>query len=63
VHVVAAIWHSVRIHNVIWVMLSGKQHAVDKNVNLQPSRWFFLMLTIILLLLYWWQGQPLSALL
>ncbi len=63
VHVVAAIWHSVRIHNVIWVMLSGKQHAVDKNVNLQPSRWFFLMLTIILLLLYWWQGKPLSALL
>ncbi|MDP5189906.1 cytochrome b/b6 domain-containing protein [Rheinheimera baltica] len=63
IHVVAAVWHSLRVHNVILTMITGKDSGVSEEIVLKKNRWFFLLLTAILVLLYWWQGAALVALL
>jgi len=62
VHIIAACWHSFRIHNVILTMLSGKDTVVSANIKFKHSGWFFLLFIALLLLLYWWQGSKLIAL-
>lgn len=64
VHVVAALWHSIRLHNVLWVMLSGKDsQAAGVPPRLKHSGWFFLLVALLLTALYYWQGAKLMALL
>lgn len=64
VHVVAALWHSIRLHNVLWVMLSGKDRQTGEvPPKLKHSGWFFLLLALLLTALYYWQGAKLMALL
>ncbi|MDX1392133.1 MAG: cytochrome b/b6 domain-containing protein [Rheinheimera sp.] len=63
-HIVAAIWHSLRVHNVLAVMLTGKARLPDAKAPTLRSSWpFFLLLALLLGLLYWWQGAALLALL
>lgn len=64
VHTVAAVWHSVRVHNVLLVMFSGKDHKAQSTaLQLKNSAWFFLLFAALLALLYYWQGSKLVALL
>ncbi|WP_166835941.1 cytochrome b/b6 domain-containing protein [Rheinheimera pleomorphica] len=64
VHIVAALWHSVRVHNVLWLMLSGKaHHSTALKIKLKNSIWFFLLFALLLTVLYYWQGAALMALL
>ncbi len=63
VHVVAALWHSLRVHNVLAVMCTGTDKTVTAEVEFKHSGWFFLLLAALLALLYWWQGGKLLALL
>lgn len=63
VHIVAAIWHSLRVHNVIAVMITGKDHIVGAKQRIRHSGWYFLGVAILLLVLYLWQGKALLALL
>jgi cytochrome b len=68
VHVLAAVWHSIRVHNVIALMISGKESKEDVVNNVaerqaingfRHSGWFFLLLALLLAGLYFWQGQRL----
>ncbi|CAM3861656.1 cytochrome b/b6 domain-containing protein [Rheinheimera salexigens] len=71
VHVIAAVWHSVAVHNVIAVMITGKDQADVKSIGdkasnkpatgFRHSGWFFLLLALLLVALYFWQGQRLMA--
>lgn len=64
VHIVAALWHSVRVHNVLAVMLTGKDKvSADQQVALRSSVLFFVLFAVLLALLYWWQGGKLLVLL
>ncbi|GAB2915604.1 cytochrome b/b6 domain-containing protein [Rheinheimera gaetbuli] len=63
VHVVAALWHSVRVHNVLTALFTGKDKVAQQAVNLRHSGWFFLLFVALLVLLYYWQGSKLMALL
>ncbi|MDP2714023.1 cytochrome b/b6 domain-containing protein [Rheinheimera sp.] len=64
VHIAAALWHSVRVHNVLLVMFSGKDHKAQSTpLQLKNSAWFFLLFAALLALLYYWQGNKLMALL
>ena len=63
VHIVAALWHSVRVHNVLTALFSGKDKTVQQTVKLKHSGWFFLLFGALLVLLYLWQGHKLMALL
>jgi cytochrome b len=64
VHIVAALWHSLRLHNVLWVMLSGKDKLHSSETpQLKNTLWFFLLLALLLTALYFWQGAKLMALL
>ncbi|HEX5793545.1 MAG TPA: cytochrome b/b6 domain-containing protein [Rheinheimera sp.] len=64
VHIVAALWHSVRVHNVLAVMLTGKDKvSAGQQVSLRSSVLFFVLFAVLLALLYWWQGGKLLALL
>mgnify|MGYP006146216903 CR=1 FL=1 len=64
VHIVAALWHSFSVHNVLAVMITGtdKQSAVPQQ-SLRHSVWFFILFAGLLALLYFWQGHKLVALL
>ena len=62
VHIVAALWHTLRVHNVIGMMITGNDNA-QKPAQLKHSGWFFALLAVLLLVLYFWQGQSLMALL
>uniref|UniRef100_A0A486XU78 Cytochrome b n=1 Tax=Rheinheimera sp. BAL341 TaxID=1708203 RepID=A0A486XU78_9GAMM len=63
VHIAAALWHSLRVHNVIKVMLTGMDVQQDKPQQLKNSSLFFVIFAAMLTLLYWWQGGKLVALL
>lgn len=72
VHVLAALWHSIRVHNVIALMLTGKEdkrlletkETVQQTaMGLRHSGWFFFVLVLLLIGLYFWQGQRLISLL
>ena len=63
VHVVAAVWHSVRVHNVIKVMFTGKDAYPVKPLQIKNSLMFFVVFALLLALLYWWQGGKLMTLL
>lgn len=64
VHILAALWHSVRVHNVLLVMFSGKDNKAQSTpLQLKNSVWFFLLFAALLALLYYWQGSRLMALL
>ena len=64
VHIVAALWHSVRVHNVLQVMLSGYDAGVKASQpKLKNVSGFFLLLAALLIALYYWQGEKLMALL
>ncbi len=64
VHVLAALWHSVRVHNVLRVMFTGKDdNAGNTALRLKNSGWFFALFALLLVLLYYWQGSKLMALL
>ncbi|MDX5407341.1 MAG: cytochrome b/b6 domain-containing protein [Chromatiaceae bacterium] len=64
VHVVAALWHSIRLHNVLWAMLTGKdRHISEAHPKLKHSGWYFLLVALLLTALYFWQGTKLMALL
>ena len=64
VHIIAALWHSFRVHNVLAVMITGadKQLAAPQQ-RLRHSMWFFILFSALLVLLYFWQGHKLMALL
>lgn len=63
IHIIAAIWHSLRVHNVIKIMLTGKDKAAKPTIEpiegFVHSGWFFLLLALLLVGLYFWQGQRL----
>lgn len=63
-HVAAAFWHSVRVHNVLWPMFSGKDklHKTPPP-QLRNSMMFFIWLLILLTGLYFWHGWRILALL
>ncbi|MEH8021377.1 cytochrome b/b6 domain-containing protein [Rheinheimera metallidurans] len=61
VHVFAALWHSARVHNVIWPLLTGKDKPLNKGIKLKNSAAFFVLFVFMLALLYWWQGSKLMA--
>ena len=64
VHIVAALWHSVRVHNVLQVMLSGYDTGGKASQpKLKNVSGFFLLLAALLIALYYWQGEKLMALL
>ncbi|MBZ9612081.1 cytochrome b/b6 domain-containing protein [Rheinheimera maricola] len=63
VHVVAALWHSFRVHNVLTALFTGKDKTAVHAVTLRHSGWFFLLFAALLALLYYWQGSKLMALL
>ncbi|HSG51237.1 MAG TPA: cytochrome b/b6 domain-containing protein [Rheinheimera sp.] len=63
VHIVAAIWHSIRVHNVIGTMLTGKDTAFDKPELLRSSWPYFVVVAVVMFGLYFWQGHKLVALL
>lgn len=63
VHIAAALWHSLRVHNVLTALFSGKDKTAPHAVKLQHSGWFFLLFGALLVLLYYWQGHKLMALL
>ena len=65
VHVIAAVWHSLRVHNVIAVMITGKDTQSKNDAGSEPvsgfvhSGWFFLIVALLLVGFYFWQGQSL----
>lgn len=61
-HIVAAIWHSIRVHNVIKLMFTGKESAQSEGKAFKHSGWFFLLFTVLLIVFYSWQGASLMAL-
>lgn len=65
VHIIAAIWHSWRHHNVIMGMLHGKLPAAkDVNVPAPKTGWsFFVLVVLFWLAFYWWQGADLIRML
>lgn len=64
VHVLAAVWHSYRLHNVLAVMFTGKDTLDAKPApQLKNSTVFFIVFAAVLALLFWWQGSALIALL
>jgi cytochrome b len=63
VHVCAAIWHSLRLHNVIGTMITGKDNIVDEPEELRSSWPYFAVVMALLIGLYLWQGHKLVALL
>lgn len=65
VHIVAAIWHSWRHHNVIMGMLHGKLSAPDElKVPAPKAGWSFFGLALLFCLaFYWWQGADLIRIL
>jgi len=64
VHIVAALWHSVRLHNVLAVMLTGKDAiTTEQKPKLRNSTVFFIVFAAVLAVLLWWQGGALLALL
>ena len=63
VHVFAAIWHSLRLHNVIGTMITGKDKIVDEPQELRSSWPYFAVVVALLIGLYLWQGHKLVALL
>lgn len=63
VHVVAALWHSFRVHNVLMALFTGKDKTAQQAIKLRHSGWFFLLFVALLVLLYYWQGSKLMALL
>lgn len=60
-HVVAAVWHSVRHENVILTMITGK--ATRENQPVRPlvkHSWsYFLIVVLLLIVFYVWQGEML----
>ena len=64
VHIVAALWHSVRLHNVLAVMITGKDVVTtEQKPKLRNSSGFFVLFAAVLAVLLWWQGGALLALL
>lgn len=63
VHVVAALWHRFRVHNVLTALFTGKDKTAQQAVKMRHSGWFFLVFIALLVLLYYWQGSKLMALL
>ncbi|MCH8538792.1 MAG: cytochrome b/b6 domain-containing protein, partial [Alkalimonas sp.] len=65
VHIVAAVWHSWRHHNVIMGMLHGKlQDPSSSPVAPLKSSWsYFVLVVLFLALFYWWQGADLIRML
>lgn len=64
VHIIAAIWHSVRVHNVLWVMLTGKDNATSRySGGIKHSAVYFIVFGLLVVALYFWQGHKLLALL
>lgn len=64
VHIVAALWHSVRLHNVLAVMITGKDVVTtEQKPKLRNSSGFFVLFAAVLAVLLWWQGPALLALL
>ena len=62
-HIIAALWHSVRVHNVIKVILTGKDSHATGAHRPKNSLMFFVVFALLLALLYGWQGAKLLALL
>lgn len=63
VHVLAALWHSIRHDNVILSMLSGKSTAVTaaQAPRLVNSWSFFAVTAVLLAVFYLWQGKMLLS--
>lgn len=61
-HIIAAIWHSFRVHNVIKLMFTGKEPVISESKTFRHSGWFFFIFTALLIGLYVWQGRSLMAL-
>lgn len=61
IHILAAVWHSVRYDNVIKTMLTGRSQ-VDSTVKapkLSHSWSFFALVAVLLTVFYFWQGEML----
>jgi cytochrome b len=64
VHIIAALWHSVRVHNVLWIMVTGKDNAAGTDADgVKHSAVYFILVGLLLVALYFWQGHKLLALL
>lgn len=64
VHIVAALWHSMRVHNVLAVMVTGKDAVTTgRKLQFRNSAVFFVVFAVVLAILLWWQGAALMALL
>jgi cytochrome b len=64
VHIIASLWHSLRVHNVLWVMLTGKDKLVNRpEPQLKHSMAFFFWFLLLLGGLYFWHGAKLLTLL
>ncbi len=61
VHILAALWHSIRYDNVIWAMLSGYSKTANRNdaPKLRASWSYFVLVAALLVLFYYWQGAVL----
>lgn len=60
VHVLAAVWHSIRYDNVILSMFSGKADVKGTERPVLKSSWSYFLLVVLLLLgFYLWQGEML----
>jgi len=60
VHVLAAVWHSIRYDNVILAMFSGKTDVKGTERPVLKSSWSYFLLVVVLLLgFYLWQGEML----
>lgn len=64
VHIIAALWHSARVHNVLWIMVTGKDNAASTDAGgVKHSAVYFILFGLLLVALYFWQGHKLLALL
>lgn len=64
IHVLAALWHSIRHQNVIGTMItgSGRFDTQVKAPVLKNSVAYFVMVAVLLVVFYLWKGQSLLAL-
>jgi len=61
VHILAAIWHSIRHDNVIGAMVTGRSKAsvTAKAPSLRASWSYFALVAVLLTVFYLWQGEML----
>jgi cytochrome b len=61
IHILAAIWHSVRHDNVIKAMITGRTQAraSDKAPQMRASWSYFALVAVLLTAFYFWQGEML----